>query len=148
MEINMFTINFLQIFCICNFLQDNAEKQLYLIKRMKTKVIPKASTFFRRKLVSGRAAWDETITSKKSWALCANSLCRCFNLQNKFGKSLPYKLVKMGLSVEVQQLGLWASTPERMGPILGQETKILEAGWLGKKKKKKNWGYLVLGGKM
>lgn len=23
-----------------------------------------------------------------------------------------------------------------MGPILGQETKILEAGWLGKKKKK------------
>ena len=54
----------------------------------------------------------------------------------------------MGLSVEVQQLGLWASTPERMGPILGQETKILEAGWLGKKKKKKNWGYLVLGGKM
>ena len=43
----------------------------------------------------------------------------------------------MGLSMEVQQLGLWASTPEHMGPIPGQGTKILETGWLGKKKKKK-----------
>ena len=47
MEINMFTIKFLQIFCICNFLQDNAEKQLYLIKCVKTNVIPKASTFLK-----------------------------------------------------------------------------------------------------
>ena len=31
-----------------------------------------------------------------------------------------------------------------MGPILGQETKILEAGWLGKKKKKKELRILGL----
>ena len=46
--------------------------------------------------------------------------------------------MQIGNSLVVQWLGLWALTAKGLGLIPGQGTKIPQALWHGKKKKKKD----------